>query len=110
MPVEIAAGLTVADVAKRYRLSPDRFRGWIRRGELRAVNSRDCRAAGPSWVVPPDALAEFELGRAAATVPPKPPPDAKEDFASGLLPGLDRVIVGYYPEAKEDGLSSFARS
>ena len=29
-----ARGYTVADVAARYRVSPDKVRGWINRGEL----------------------------------------------------------------------------
>jgi len=41
------------------------------RGELRAINRRDSRAARPSWVIPPEALIEFERARAAAP-PPKP--------------------------------------
>jgi hypothetical protein len=69
---ETARGLTVLEVARRYRVSPDRVRGWIARGELRAINRRDTRAGRPSWVIPPDALIEFESVRqAAATKPPK---------------------------------------
>ncbi len=71
MPPEIAAGYTVADLAKRYRVSPDKVRAWIRRAELRAVNTADRRCARPRFVVSPEALAEFERGRQAAT-PPKP--------------------------------------
>jgi transposase len=72
MAFETAAGLTVADVARRYRVSEDRVRGWIRRGELRAINRRDTRCARPSWVIPPEALADFERGRAATPNQPKP--------------------------------------
>ena len=65
-----AAGLTVRDVARRYRVGEDKVRGWIARGELRAVNRRDTRAGRPSWVIPPEALTDFERDR-SATPPPK---------------------------------------
>ncbi len=79
-------GLTVADVARRYRVSPDRVRAWIARGELLAVNRRDTRSSRPSWVVPPEALEEFERGR-AATPPPKAVRRKKRPS-----------IVDYYPD------------
>lgn len=56
-------GLTVADVAKRYRISPDKVRAWIARGELKAVNTAAVLCGRPRWVVPAEALAEFENGR-----------------------------------------------
>jgi hypothetical protein len=65
------AGFTVADVARRYRVSPDKVRDWIRRGELLAINTRDVRCGRPRFVVTPEALADFECSRQAATTPPK---------------------------------------
>ena len=58
-------GFTVADLADRYRVSPDKVRGWIVRAELRALNTAaiGCK---PRYVVPPDALADFERARSAA--------------------------------------------
>ena len=64
-------GLTVADVAQRYRVSPDKVRGWIVCGELLAINTASVLCGRPRYVVPPDALAAFERRRSAA-VPPKP--------------------------------------
>lgn len=64
-----ARGLTVADIARRYRVSPDRVRAWIRRGELAAVNTRDVRCGRPRFVVTQEALDRFERGRAAVTTP-----------------------------------------
>src|SRR5262245_30485620 len=63
------AGYTVADLARRYRVSCDRVRGWIERGELRALSRRDARCGRPAYVVTPEAMAEFERGRAVATLP-----------------------------------------
>jgi transposase len=67
MPSETAAGLTVADVTRRYRVGEDTVRGWIKRGELSAVNTADRRCARPRFVVTGEALAAFERGRAAST-------------------------------------------
>jgi transposase len=57
-------GLTVSDVARRYRVGEDKVRAWIRRGEMRAVNTAVVLCGKPRWVVLPDALAEFERKRA----------------------------------------------
>jgi transposase len=78
-------GLTVRDVAKRLRVSEDKIRIWIRRGELRAINTSATACARPRFVIPPEALLEFEQRR-AATPPPKPPRRRRQ-------PGL----VDYYP-------------
>jgi hypothetical protein len=59
-------GLTVADVARRYRVGQEKVRGWITRGELVAVNTAAVLCGRPRWVVLPDALERFERGRAAA--------------------------------------------
>ena len=66
-----AAGLTVRDVSRRYRVGEDKVRAWIARGELRAINTSTLLCSRPRWVVPVDALAEFERRRAGGP-PPKP--------------------------------------
>jgi hypothetical protein len=65
-------GCTVADVARRYRVSPDRVRGWIARGQLVAINTRDLRCGRPRWVVTAEALAAFERGRQTTAPAPAP--------------------------------------
>ena len=65
------AGLTVADVARRYRVGEGKVRAWIAHGELRAVNTAAVLCGRPRWVIPPEALAEFEKGRLGG-LPPKP--------------------------------------
>jgi hypothetical protein len=70
-PVSLAAGLTVRDVARRYRVSPDKVRGWIRSGQLVAINTGSSLCCKPRFVVLPEALAAFERNRQAAP-PPKP--------------------------------------
>jgi transposase len=59
-------------VAAPYRVGTDKVRGWIRRGELRAINTKDVRSGRPRWVIPPEAPADFERGRAPSTPPPRP--------------------------------------
>ena len=64
-----AAGLTVEDVAKRYRVSPDKVRGWIALGELKAVNTAARLCGKPRWVIPPEAIANFEKPRRGGPAP-----------------------------------------
>jgi transposase len=65
-------GLTVHDVARRYRVGEDKVRAWIRRGELHAINTAAAVCGRPRWVITPEALAEFEKWRSGAR-PEKPP-------------------------------------
>jgi hypothetical protein len=67
----LTAGLTVREVAGRYRVGTDKVRAWIRSGTLKAVNTASYQCSKPRFVILPEALAEFERGRAAAS-PPKP--------------------------------------
>lgn len=69
----LVSGLTVPQLAKRFRVSEDKVRSWIKRGELSAINTADRRCARPRFVVTAEALAVFERGRQAATPnAPKP--------------------------------------
>jgi hypothetical protein len=61
------AGYTTQDIANRYRVGLGTVLGWIRLGELRAINRAAARSGRPRWVITVDALAEFELGRQAET-------------------------------------------
>ena len=79
-------GLTVADVAKRYRVSPDKVRRWIVRGELAAINTAAVLCGKPRWVITADALVAFERRRASAP-PPKPPRRRRR-----------RDVIDYYPD------------
>jgi hypothetical protein len=66
------AGLTVHNVTLRYRVSEDKVRAWIKAGQLRAINTSSARCSRPRFVIPPEALSEFEQARSACP-PPKPP-------------------------------------
>ena len=62
-PDTTAVGLTTYDVARCFRVGTDTVRGWIQRGELRAINTAKIKCGKPRWVVTPEALAEFERRR-----------------------------------------------
>ena len=64
--------LTVADLCKRYSVTPNTVLAWIRSGSLRAVNvARSASKRRPTWRITAEALAEFENART-----PKPPTTA----------------------------------
>jgi hypothetical protein len=65
------AGYTVADLAKRWRISPDKVRGFLRRGELLGINVATHRCSKPQWRITPESVRAFEAGRTSAP-PPKP--------------------------------------
>ena len=54
-------------VAERYGVDPSKVLGWIRRGELRAVNVAAHLGGRPRWRIDPADLATFEAARAAGT-------------------------------------------
>jgi transposase len=70
--LERARGYTVADVAARYRVSPDKVRLWVSRGELAAINTAGVLCSKPRWVFTAEALAEFERRRAGGPAPKTP--------------------------------------
>ena len=78
-------GLTVRDVARRYRVRKERVRAWIDRGELRAVNVGEPLGRA-RFVVMPEHLAEFDRKRAAG---PEPKPARRKRRAA---------VVDYYPD------------
>ena len=79
------AGLTVADVARRYRVSPDKVRSWIVKGELAAINTASALCGKPRYLITPEALADFERRRAAG---PTPKPRRRRKRTN---------LVDYYP-------------
>jgi hypothetical protein len=64
----LVAGLTTAEVARRYRVGEDKVRAWIRAGELAAINTATVACARPRFVFTADALAAFERRRSAAPI------------------------------------------
>ena len=65
---------TVRDLQRRYGVTVHTVLGWIRSGELRAVNvGRRPRAKKPRWRISQQSLEAFELAR----TPTPPPPRAR---------------------------------
>lgn len=85
---EAKRSLTPPEVAVRYRVSADKVRGWIRRGELPAVNVASTLTGKPRFVVTAEGLAAFERKRCAA----QPKQARRRRLAMGQ--------VDYYPEVK----------
>ena len=64
--------LTIRDLCERYGVGEHTVLGWIRSGELRALNcGRRPGARKPRWRVTPEALASFELLRTHNPPPPR---------------------------------------
>jgi excisionase family DNA binding protein len=60
----MASTLSVHDLCERYGVSEHTVLGWIRSGELRAVNvGRRPGGKKPRWRITAEALAAFELAR-----------------------------------------------
>jgi excisionase family DNA binding protein len=86
--VKLSRGLTVAEVARRYRVGPDKVRAWIRSGELAAINTAAMRCGKPRFVVTEESLASFERARnAAVPAAPKRRRDRKP------------ALIDFYPSA-----------
>jgi len=77
--------LTPPALARRYGVHPLKVLGWIRSGELRALNVAARPNGRPRWRITQQDIAEFEAGRAATPPPPKRQPrrralEVAEDF------------------------------
>jgi excisionase family DNA binding protein len=64
--------MTVREVARYLRISPDKVRALVRAKQLGAINTADSRAARPRLVILPHHLDEFVRGRDAAREAPRP--------------------------------------
>ncbi len=57
----MAESWTPPKLAKHWGVNPDKVRGFIERGELRAFDVSENAGSGkPRWRVPADAVVEFE--------------------------------------------------
>jgi excisionase family DNA binding protein len=84
---DTTSGLTVPEIAKRYRVSEEKVRNWINKGELKATNTAMVLCGRPRWVISTEALAEFERRRAGGP-PPRPPKKGKRSYAVDYFPHL----------------------
>jgi hypothetical protein len=80
--------VTPREFARRYRVGVERVRGWILRGELRAINTADHLSGKPRWVIPPEAIQEWEQRRQGGT-PAEVTPRRRRRVAA---------MVDFYPD------------
>jgi len=72
--LRIEVAFSVREVAERLGVSAHAVLGWIRAGELRAVNvASSPRCRRPSWRISPAALADFEAARSCRPVTRRQP-------------------------------------
>jgi excisionase family DNA binding protein len=67
-------GLTPREVAAYLRISADRVRAMILRGEISAINTAPNRCGKPRYVVLAEHLRAFVAARQVKPPPPKTPP------------------------------------
>lgn len=68
----MSSTLSVHDLSERYAVSEHTVLGWIRSGELRAVNvGRRPGAKKPRWRITQEALEAFEALRTPTPPPPR---------------------------------------
>jgi len=71
---------SVKDVAEHFAVGEHSVLGWIKNGELRAVNvGRTPGAKKPRWRVTSEQLAAFEMVRSNAPPPAKPTRRKRQD-------------------------------
>ena len=76
--------LSVHDVCERTGVGEHTVLGWIKRGELRAINvGRRPGGKRPTWRITTEALAEFERLRTAT--PPLPRARRKNTISVGVI-------------------------
>jgi hypothetical protein len=59
----------VADLCHRWKVGPDKIRGFLRRGELVGVNLATTLAGKPQWRITPESVEQFERRRSSAPLP-----------------------------------------
>ena len=64
--------ITPAELSKRWGINLSKIIGWIKAGELRAINVAQRAGGRPRWRIAPSDLAAFEASRAAFSSAPRP--------------------------------------
>lgn len=62
---------SIKDIQKRYGVGEHTVLGWIRRGELRAINVCRTGSSRPKWRITEQALEAFEENRTPTPPPPR---------------------------------------
>jgi hypothetical protein len=61
-------GYRVADLCRRWKVGADKIRGFLRRGELVAVNVATNLSGKPQWRVTAESVQQFERRRSSVPV------------------------------------------
>ena len=64
-----AAGYSVADLCKRWKVGGDKVRAFLRRGELIGINVAMNLSIKPQWRVTPESVERFEQLRSSIPLP-----------------------------------------
>ena len=80
--------LVPSEASRLLRVSADRVRDWIKRGELGAIDTAPHRCGKPRFIILPEHLSEFVRRRRAATPAARPAPRRR----------LRKVAVDYFPD------------
>jgi hypothetical protein len=64
-----ANSYTPPELARRYRVTADKVLGWIRSGQLSAVNVAQRPDGRPRWRISQEAIEAFERARSARPAP-----------------------------------------
>jgi excisionase family DNA binding protein len=83
--------LTPPEVARLLRVSPEKVYGWIRRGELRAVNVGNC--SRPRYRVSRDNLEAFLAAREVQPPPQRPQRKCQPPDGGPLDPALGEALL-----------------
>jgi hypothetical protein len=86
-PYDPQRGGTPRQLSRYLRVSVERVRGWIERGELGAINTAPTRCGRPRYIILPHHLEEFERGRRVATAAETPRRRRRE-----------AAVKDYYPD------------
>jgi hypothetical protein len=78
------SGFSVSDLCRRWKVGPDKIRGFLRRGELIGINLATNLSARPQWRITPESVDQFERRRSSA-------PPGK------LLRKRKPALIDYYP-------------
>jgi hypothetical protein len=65
-------GFSVSDLCRRWKVGPDKIRGFLRRGELIGINLATNLASRPQWRITPESVNLFERRRSSAPPPKRP--------------------------------------
>jgi hypothetical protein len=87
-----ADGFTVAGLCRRWKVGPDKIRGFLRRGELVGVNVAANLSGRPLWRISVEEVERFEQRRSSAPTP-KPQRRRKRSYA-----------IDYYSDSPTEGM------